>query len=425
MRTGTRLALNKLAGLLGGAQLVRAEVLMLRVQKLWIAVAVTIATTGTAAISAPVYHVTYLGYSFAGAFGPKLNNNGTFIAEDANHTPAGTIYTVDNYQILPSLSALNNTNPLGINDAGTVVGSSAVAGGVAHAFQFSKGTISDLGVLPGFSSSSAKSINNNGDIVGASSSGGGATFEAFEYKNGSLIDLGSGVANAINSSGTIVGTSQDTRAVMYRNGNVIDLGDFGDSRLTKAIDINDSGQIVGSGYVLQANGTTWSHPFIYQSGTWHDLGLPPGATLAIPSAINNAGQVVGITGTSSFLYTDGVIYDLSTLLDSSGTGIAYFTFAFDINDRGDILAQGAVAGFPSVGYEAVLLTPVPEPAALVLICCAVISVSLALLVRSRHGFSKPSPAEYRAGTSTEIYFRFFDSPRPGSWTVAVNNSGCM
>jgi hypothetical protein len=32
-----------------------------------------------------------------------------------------------------------------------------------------------------------------------------------------------------------------------------------------------------------------------------------------------------------------------------------------------------------------------------------------------------TPAEYRAGTSTEICFRFLDNPRPGSWTAAVNN----
>lgn len=32
-----------------------------------------------------------------------------------------------------------------------------------------------------------------------------------------------------------------------------------------------------------------------------------------------------------------------------------------------------------------------------------------------------TPAEYRAGTSTEICFRFLDQPRPGSWTAAVNN----
>jgi hypothetical protein len=32
-----------------------------------------------------------------------------------------------------------------------------------------------------------------------------------------------------------------------------------------------------------------------------------------------------------------------------------------------------------------------------------------------------TPAEYRAGTSTEICFRFLDAPRAGTWTAAVNN----
>lgn len=32
-----------------------------------------------------------------------------------------------------------------------------------------------------------------------------------------------------------------------------------------------------------------------------------------------------------------------------------------------------------------------------------------------------TPAEYRAGTSTEICFRFLDKPQSGNWTVAVNN----
>ncbi|HXY34828.1 MAG TPA: DUF6687 family protein [Planctomycetaceae bacterium] len=32
-----------------------------------------------------------------------------------------------------------------------------------------------------------------------------------------------------------------------------------------------------------------------------------------------------------------------------------------------------------------------------------------------------TPSEYRAGTSTEICYRFLDAPRPASWTVAINN----
>lgn len=38
-----------------------------------------------------------------------------------------------------------------------------------------------------------------------------------------------------------------------------------------------------------------------------------------------------------------------------------------------------------------------------------------------HWRPNKTPAAYRAGTSTEICFRFLDNPRPGSWTVAVNN----
>lgn len=38
-----------------------------------------------------------------------------------------------------------------------------------------------------------------------------------------------------------------------------------------------------------------------------------------------------------------------------------------------------------------------------------------------HWRPNKTPAEYGAGTSTEICFRYLDNPRPGSWTVAVNN----
>jgi hypothetical protein len=38
-----------------------------------------------------------------------------------------------------------------------------------------------------------------------------------------------------------------------------------------------------------------------------------------------------------------------------------------------------------------------------------------------HWRPNQAPVEYRAGTSTEICYRFLDRPRPGSWTVAVNN----
>jgi hypothetical protein len=38
-----------------------------------------------------------------------------------------------------------------------------------------------------------------------------------------------------------------------------------------------------------------------------------------------------------------------------------------------------------------------------------------------HWRPNQTPHEYRAGTSTEICFRFVEAPQPGSWTIAVNN----
>jgi hypothetical protein len=38
-----------------------------------------------------------------------------------------------------------------------------------------------------------------------------------------------------------------------------------------------------------------------------------------------------------------------------------------------------------------------------------------------HWRPNTTPAEYRAGTSTEMCYRFLDAPRPGAWVVAVNN----
>ena len=111
------------------------------------------------------------------------------------------------------------------------------------------------------------------------------------------------------------------------------------------------------------NNSFVNHPFLYEAGSWHDLGLPPGLPLAFPSAINNVGQIVGNSNGSlgsndrpPFLYTDGVIYNLQSLVDASIDGLT-LQLAYDINDSGVILAQGHGA----LGYQAVLLTPVPEP----------------------------------------------------------------
>ena len=326
--------------------------------------AVVVLSLGSAetTLADPVYHVTYLGFAFTSSIEAKINNHGEVTGSDASN---GFIYDGGTITTLGTLgSTVGSAAPDAINDMGQVAGVSLTAANVPNAFLYTGGPLQDLGALPGYPESIALDLNDGGDVVGVSKTRDGSASHAFLYHNNALTDLGSGAANAINASGVIVGTSESDRAVLYENGSVIDLGNFGNSLLTSAIDINNLGQIVGSG-LIKSGSSFVSHPFLYESGVWHDLGLPVGIPLGVPSAINNLGQVVGNSngslGTISrppFLYTNGEIYNLQSLLDASGAGLS-LELAYDINDSGTVLAEGAT----SHGYEAVLLTPVPEPSA--------------------------------------------------------------
>jgi probable HAF family extracellular repeat protein len=92
-----------------------------------------------------------------------------------------------------------------------------------------------------------------------------------------------------------------------------------------------------------------------------DLGtLSGGFTAAY--AINDAGQVVGLSGSRAFLYSGGKMMDLNYLLPQ-GTPATLWS-AQAINNRGQILAMG------SDGHD-YLLTPdgvaAPEPSSLILL----------------------------------------------------------
>jgi probable HAF family extracellular repeat protein len=93
----------------------------------------------------------------------------------------------------------------------------------------------------------------------------------------------------------------------------------------------------------------------------HDLGTF-GGTGGNAFGINNKGQVVGDASTAgnaaqlAFLYSDGTMRDLNTLL-TPGSGWT-LREADAINDNGDIVGWGTN---PSGQIHAFLLTLVPEP----------------------------------------------------------------
>ena len=148
---------------------------------------------------------------------------------------------------------------VGINTSGTIAGSSFVnINGLPyqHAFSKSGDTVTDLGTLPGATTSAAKGINDSGTVVGTSEN------RPFLYTAGAMTDLlgtgiGGGIAEAINNSGMVVGYLTHpgfsrTQAFAYLNGSMLNLNDFIPNNpgwdLIDATAINSSGQIVGVAY---------------------------------------------------------------------------------------------------------------------------------------------------------------------------------
>jgi probable HAF family extracellular repeat protein len=195
-----------------------------------------------------------------------------------------------------------SSHAYGINSFGEVVGDSFSASGQTDAFLYSGGKMTDLGAL-GTLGSSANGINNSHQVVGSSEVANGSGMHAFLWSNGLMTDLGTlggtqSIAYAINDVGQIVGyaspPNSSVHAFLYSGGKMTDLGVFFDSSVAEAI--NSSGVVVGTADVLNSNGTTDFHAFIHSGGKLQDLNnlIPAGSGSLLTEAtgINDTGQIV-------------------------------------------------------------------------------------------------------------------------------------
>jgi probable HAF family extracellular repeat protein len=284
------------------------------------------------------------------------------------------------------LAAGSNSNAYSVNDSGQVVGYGTFGSSTyTHAFRWdARHGFTDLGTLPNCLYSQAADLSASGRVVGVSKQIGGSTNldggHAFLWDSTSGIqDLGvstlwtggqnSGTATAINATGQIVGYSQesislgpttyaidDTAFFRDFSGTTTLLGSLPGWMYSKALDINDLGQAVGSSGDFQAlpHSITYrpQQAVLWQNGVATGLGVPAGYQRTEAVAINNAGQVVcmadpGIAPSYSghpFLWQNGIWTDL-------GFSSAY---QLDINNGGQILV-----GQSGHSY---LLTPPPTVA---------------------------------------------------------------
>jgi probable HAF family extracellular repeat protein len=243
---------------------------------------------------------------------------------------------------------------------------------LVRAFQWQKGVLTDLGVLPGGDASDAKWISDTELIAGEARNGvldplvpGLLEVRAALWKDGEAIDLGTlggneSSASSVNNGGEVVGLATNTipdpfsflitqiRAFLWHDGAMKDLGTLGGPEAV-AYFVNERGQVAGDSFtnstVNPSTGFPTQDPFLWEQGTMLDLGTL-GGTYGSSFGLNNRGQVVGFSDlagdpdcliffpytcqTHPFLWDRGVLRDLGTL--GGGFGIAE-----GINDSGEVV----------------------------------------------------------------------------------------
>ncbi len=356
------------------------------------------------AAATPAFTVTDLGTlgEGGGSVGFGINNSGQVTGTSRGHaflwtptTPNGASGTMVDLGELGGGGSVGND----VNDHGQVTGYSQTTIGeyTYHAFLYD-GALLDLQTLGG-TYSWGNGINDSGQVVGYSYAPGDRATLAFMY-DGALHDLGSlggasSEATAINDSGQVTGYSAttgdaDSHAFLWTpatpngdSGTMFDLDALGGTS-SIGLAISDSGQVTGR---FNMTGGGLMRAFLYDGTLHHDLGTL-GGKFSEGRGINDSGQVTGVSslrtgpgdeGQHAFLYTsDSGMVDLNSLIDPLSGWELYAGYA--INDAGQITGGGYIDG----QQHAFLLTPVPEPATILLAACGLVTL-ITVKARRRPG----------------------------------------
>lgn len=299
----------------------------------------------------PIYTAASLGGLGGGpATGYAVNNAGTVAgwAQNASGNQQAFVSTPNGLKALSAASS--ESYAYGINNSGTVVGTTYV-NGTAHGTIWNGSSTTDLGA-----NTYAMAINNSGEVVGGNG-------DAFAVVNGQLQNLGNpqgvnwSAAYGINDSGTVVGDGQMAngtfRGIIWSpGGSMILLGTLGGSS-SQATDINNGGEVVGFASVSSG----YQHAFSMLDAIMIDLGTLGGGS-SYAYGVNNSGEIVGYSYLAdgdqhAFLYDDGKMLDLNSLLpNNSGWDLLQ---AYGINASGQITGEGLYNG----QLSAFLLTDPP------------------------------------------------------------------
>jgi probable HAF family extracellular repeat protein len=187
--------------------------------------------------------------------GRAVNDAGTVVGDVTASSGFAAYRRKDGGRItkLARLKGLRNSAALSINRSGDVAGYAYNFNGPRHAIVWRGRTAIDLGkvVAPG-RSSEATDVSDTGDVVGTAE-GPDGSFHGFLWAAGHVVDLGPADQYdtlRINNHRQVVFTSSDN--ALWQGGQRIDLKTLVVNSegwiLQGGSDINDAGQIVGTGY---------------------------------------------------------------------------------------------------------------------------------------------------------------------------------
>jgi probable HAF family extracellular repeat protein len=276
---------------------------------------------------------------------------------------------------------------------------------VQHAFRWQDGVLTDLGALPGGSSSNSNWINSRGWIAGISQNGvidpltGGPEIRAVLWRDTEIIDLGTlGGGNesgafGVNDGGQVAGAATNAvpdpfsfgglgtqlRAFLWKNGVMQDLGTLGGPDAFAQF-INKRGQVAGFSYTSftpASGGVPQIDPFLWDNGRMIDLGNFGGTnagTSGLIWGLNNRGQVIGYLNlpgdqaTHPFLWDHGKLTDLGTFggsfgqpnwINDAGDTVGFAFFADNLTahaalwTNGQIHDLGTLPGHQGSGADAI------------------------------------------------------------------------
>src|SRR4051794_2005455 len=243
----------------------------------------------------------------------------------------------------------------------------------AHATQ-PQYSLTDVGTLGGEQTDASlpgRPLTTSGAVIGISETARGLV-HAFSWRAGAMTDLGalpgrnSSTVFQVNAGGVGAGSSENgardpltgtrvTHAVLFVNGRVLDLGTLRGGRQSFALAVNDRGQVAG----LSSNGVpdpfsvlgwgTQTRSFIWQHGVMRDIGTLGGPDTAM-EALNARGQIAGSAYTSTTLdpltnapSTHPFLYSDGRMRDLGTLGGTSAVFG-GLNDLGQGVGQSSLAG---------------------------------------------------------------------------------